>query len=76
MDMIIKGKEHADAFGTYSSQVERYELVNHTNKKKNHTPDRLEASIYPIICSWSMLTCIDQNLHQVKEAGKFRYDER
>lgn len=51
MDIIIKGKEYADAFGTYLSQVEGYQLVDYGDRDKYHIPDRLEASNCPIICS-------------------------
>ena len=66
MDVIIKGKKEADAFGKYLTTVEGYELVSCIERNDYNLPDRLEVIGCPFVCSCNILTCLSvQNIQQV-----------
>lgn len=56
MDVIIKGKKEADAFGDYLTTVEGYELVSCSERNDYNLPDRLEVKGCPVVYSRNILT--------------------
>ena len=62
MDVIIKGKKEADAFGKYLTTKEGYELVSCGERNDYNLPDQLEVKGFPIICSSNILTCLLGNI--------------